>query len=214
MEYKFYYWDAPFRGNFVEYILVDLNALYSRRNASEIYPNKKMEINFPGMAPPYLLDLKTEVYYSQMPAIIMHLSRKNGLIQKVEDEYLTLKIIADCHDILTEITNFYGLEMWTKESWEEFRDDRLSEWLELLESYYERELPRLSKLICAALIGPMVFSFPKLKSLVEKRAPKLFSSTVSIESEDGIGELLQGQRDKWGRAYCGGEIEKSLRDVI
>ena len=125
-KYKLYYWQAPFRGNFVQLLLEELGVKYQRLNAEKLYPNRSLKLNYSGMAPPYLLDVTTKKYFSQMPAIMLYLSKKHGFSSKnTEKEALALKVIADCHDILLEITNCYGQKMWTKKDWEKFRKDRL-----------------------------------------------------------------------------------------
>lgn len=214
MDYKLYYWDAPFRGIFIEYILVEAEQSFTREDASEIYPDKSLELSYSGMAPPYLYEFETKKYYSQMPAVVLYLARRNGLFQKVEDEYLTMKVVADCHDVLTEITNFYGTKMWTQESWDDFKQNRLSRWTDLFEIYIKKGLPRLGELLLAGLVGPMTHSFPKMESYFKETAPDLWSLINKIESEEEVSQLLKEQRNLWGKTYCGGEIEKSLRKVI
>lgn len=56
MDYRLYYWNIPFRGVFVELLLHEVGASYQRLDASEIYPEKSLQIDNPGMAPPYLYD--------------------------------------------------------------------------------------------------------------------------------------------------------------
>jgi glutathione S-transferase len=54
MDYKLYYWDLPFRGVFIEMLLAEAGAKYSRHDASDIYPQRSLKITNPGIAPPYL----------------------------------------------------------------------------------------------------------------------------------------------------------------
>ncbi len=214
MEYKLYYWDAPFRGNFIEYILIKANCEYTRHNASEIYPDKSLKINYPGMAPPYLYEAETKKYFSQMPAIGFYLAKRQGLLDTFKDEYFTLKVLADCHDVLTEITNFYGTKMWTPESWKDFKNDRFKKWLNLFDQYALDSPSLVERLSLAALIGPILRSFPDLSSFIRDNGPRTFELTHKVESDKQISDLLKKQHKAWGNIYCGGEIEESLRNVI
>ena len=134
LAYKFYYWEVPFRGNFIQLLLEEVGATYERHDATEIFPDKSLSIRHPGMAPPYLYDCKTNLYLAQMPAILMYLGNQYGYLPKrPETLALALKTLLDCNDVLVEITNSNGMQMWTKKSWNAFRADRLPRWMTLFE---------------------------------------------------------------------------------
>lgn len=225
--YKLYYWEAPFRGNFIQLLLEELNCGYQRFNASEIYPQRSLKIKFPGMAPPYLYDASTKTYWAQMPAIMMYLARKHKFLPKdIENQILISKLIADCHDILLEFTNFYGKEMWTKKDWKKFRQERFSKWLQIFEKTGELHELRKTKgyllgskisvadITTTALFGSMLHTFPSLEDDFKQDAPNTLELIQRIENRPRIKKCLEKQRKEWGDIYCGGEIENSLRQVI
>jgi glutathione S-transferase len=225
-DYKLYYWNAPFRGNFVQLILAEKDCDYQRLEATEIYPQRSLKINYPGMAPPYLYDCKTKKYLTQMPAMLMYLGAKHGLLPKpIESQYLAFKIIADCHDVLLEITNCYGEKMWSRKEWNEFRKDRFASWLKIFEKiggshglkktsgFLLGSKLSIADLAVTALLGPILHTFPKMKSDINAHAPYILALCQRVESRPQIAALLQNQRSEWGDIYCGGEIEKSLRKM-
>lgn len=226
-EYVLYYWDVPFRGIFPQLFLEEVGAKYEWHDASEIYPEKSLEIHNPGMAPPYLYDVKHKRYLAQMPAILMHLARQfDYLPKRTETLDLALKTILDCHDVLLEITNSYGQTMWEKKSWSEFRNERLARWMLIFEEigrghglkkdsgYFLGSSISVADIATTALFGTMIYSFPELKVDLEKHAPNVASLCERIEARPLLSTFLQKQRKAYGRIYCGGEIEKSLRTMI
>jgi glutathione S-transferase len=227
VDYKLYYWDVPFRGIFPALMLTEVGAKFSWHDASEIYPEKSLGIHNPGMAPPYLLDMKTKRYLAQMPAILMHLAHAYDYLPgKVETRDLALKTILDCNDVLMEITNYYGQSMWNEKDWQEFRKNRLSKWMKIFEatgSLHHLEAEKgfllgstisVADIAVTALFGTMIYSFPELQQDLEKNAPSISQLCSRIEARPSIWTYLEKQRHKWGREYCGGEIERSLRQMI
>jgi len=225
--YKFYYWDAPFRGNFVELMLADVNAKYTRHDATVIYPGKSLKISSPGMAPPYLYDCETKDYLAQMPAILMYLGKKYDYLPKRSKTLaLALKIILDCNDVLCEITRFYGMMMWDKKSWSEFRSSRLARWMQIFEKTgLEQGLEEnkgfllgktitVADIATTALFGTLVYCFPPLADDLRLHAPHIAQLIQRIEARPRIQSFLMRQREIYGNTYCGGQIEKSLRKMI
>lgn len=226
-EYALYYWDVPFRGIFPQLFLEEVGVKYEWHDASEIYPEKSLNINDPGMAPPYLYEVKTKRYLAQMPAILMHLAREYGYLPKRTATLdLALKTILDCHDVLLEITNSYGQKMWDKKSWNEFREERLARWMMIFEKtgvahglkinhgFYLGSSITVADIAVTALFGTMIYSFPELSVDLEKHAPNIASLCERIEARPSIRTFLEKQRQEYGRIYCGGEIEKSLRKML
>ncbi len=227
IEYKFYYWDVPFRGNFIQIFLEEVNADYERHNAEEIYPNKSIEIINPGMAPPYLYDCKSKKFFTQMPAILMYLGKKyDYLPKKPEKLTLALTIILNCNDILTEITRFNGEQMWKKTDWNHFRQNRLSRWMKIFEKIGAQNKLHSDKgfllgstisvadIAATALFGTLIFSFPKLKNDLLKHAPHIANLCKRIEAKPSIKRFLEKQRKEYGNSYCGGQIEASIREML
>ena len=227
LDYRLYYWDLPFRGNFIQLLLEEVGAKYEKLDASEIYPEHRLNVHNPGMAPPYLYECQSEKYYAQMPAILMHLARKYDYLPEGEEtQTLALKAILDCNDVLLEITNHHGMQMWEKEAWEDFRSARLARWMQIFEKTGRDHGLKsdtnflLGSKICVAdiavtaLFGTMVHSFPSLKVDLKENAPSILNLCQRIEAREGIESFLAKQRETLGQGYCGGEIEKSLREVI
>ncbi len=227
VDYNLYYWDVPFRGIFPQLLLEEVGAKYEWHDASEIYPKKSLKIHNPGMAPPYLYDKKADRYLSQMPAILMHLAREYDYLPKrTENLDLTLKTICDCHDVLLEITNSYGANMWKEEEWKEFRNERLPKWMKIFEEiglshglknkegFMLGSTISVADIAVTALFGTMIHSFPELKKDLKKHAPHISNLCERIEARPALKDFLDKQRAQFGQVYCGGEIEKSLRKML
>lgn len=226
-QYLLYYWDVPFRGIFPQLFLEEIGADYQWHDASEIYPDKSLKNHNPGMAPPYLFDVKTEIYLAQMPAILMHLAREYDYLPKrTQTLDLALKTILDCNDVLMEITNFFGQQMWTKKDWTEFRASRLPKWMKIFEQtgldhglksencYLLGSKISVADIATTALFGTLIHSFPELKVDLLDHAPHVLRLCERIEDRPAIRAFLKKQREKFGQTYCGGEIEKSLRQMM
>jgi glutathione S-transferase len=227
MDYKFYYWQAPFRGNFVELLLADAEVKYKRFDATELYPQKGLKAKTAGMAPPYLYEVKSRHTLTQMPAILMYLGEKHKYLPKnPASRAIALKTIMDCHDILLEITNCYGKELWTPKSWEEFRSKRFKKWMHIFEKtggeqglkkdrgFFLGSRISIADIALTALFGAMIYSFPTLEKDLRLQAPSILALCRRIEARPRISALLMRQRQDWGNEYCGGQIEKSLRKRI
>lgn len=227
LEYKFYYWDVPFRGNFIQISLEEVKAQYRRYEATEIYPEKSLKIHHPGMAPPYLYDCKTKKFLAQMPAILMSLGDKYGYLPKrSEARALALKTILDCNDVLMEITHCYGMEMWNRKDWKQFRSKRLAHWMRIFEKtglesglkgdkgFLLGSKISVADIATAALFGTMVHCFPQLVKDLNKNAPLIAKLCQRIEARPRIRAFLERQRREYGKAYCGGQIEASLRQMM
>jgi len=227
LDYKLYYWDLPFRGNFLQLLLEDVGANYKKFDASDVYPARGLTIKNPGMAPPYLYDCQGKTWYAQMPAILMHLGRKYDYLPKrAETLTLALKTILDANDVLMEITNYNGSMMWQKSTWEEFRCGRLADWMQIFEKtgndhglkggagFLLGARISVADIAVAALFGTMVHSFPTLRGDLQEHAPNIAILCQRIEARPAILHFLDRQREESGRGYCGGQIEGSLRKMI
>ncbi|MEM7182332.1 MAG: glutathione S-transferase family protein [Spirochaetota bacterium] len=232
MDYKLYYWRIPFRGNFIRLILEDANQKYIESSPEEIINIKTMPVGkqvLPAMAPPFLHDLRNDVFLSQMPSIVMYLSQKLGY-HLVEDPYrsaVCLKLILDSNDVLAEITNLNGTMMWDHETWKLFRTKRLRKWFEIFEETGKKFGLRENKgymlssmdistadLIVYALFGMMTQCLPDLKGDFEQHAPYLFSLCKRVGERPNIQKFIKEQTRKYGQLYCGGQIERSIRKML
>lgn len=227
LDYKFYYWDAPFRGNFVQLLLEEVNAKYERCDASEIYPDRRWKIVTPGMAPPYLYDCRKKTYLAQMPAILMTLAEKYGTLPKRTDlRALALKTILDSNDVLLEITNYHGESMWTQSKWNQFRSGRLADWMMIFEKTGRQHGLTKDKgfllgtrfsvadIAATALFGTMIYCLPELETDLKKKAPAIHGLCHRIETRPRIKAFLARQREEYGFVYCGGQIERSIREAL
>ncbi|MCW8126716.1 glutathione S-transferase family protein [Microbulbifer halophilus] len=231
LDYKLYYWDLPFRGNFIQLFLEEVEAGYQHCDAGDIYPQKSLKIKNPGMASPYLYECKSKTYFAQMPACLMHLGREYDYLPKRSETHtLALKTILDCNDVLVEITNYNGSTMWTKNEWELFRYSRLSDWMKIFEKtgrdhglkggsgngsgFLLGSRLSVADIATAALFGTMVYSFPALEEDLREHAPRVAGLCWRVESRPNIKPFLQAQREENGRGYCGGQIEESLREIV
>ncbi|MHA7925231.1 MAG: glutathione S-transferase [Marinobacter sp.] len=226
-DYELFYWDLPFRGNFIQLFLEEVRAHYQKLDASELYPDRNLNLHYPGMAPPYLYDRRAQVWFAQMPAILMHLAKAYEYLPDApEQQTLALKVILDCDDVLMEITNHNGMMMWDQESWNDFRAHRLANWMTLFERTGQSHSlktdagyllgPRLTvaDIATVALFGTLVHSFPELAKDLEHNAPRVANLCQRVEGRPAIAAFLDDQRRELGNGYCGGQIEQSLRDVI
>ena len=226
-DYELYYWGLPFRGNFIQLFLEDVRADYQKLDASEVYPDKNLDFHYPGMAPPYLYDCRARVWFAQMPAILMHLARAyDYLPDEPEEQTLALKVILDCDDVLMEITNHNGMMMWEQESWNDFRTHRLADWMAIFEKTGQAHSLRpdsgyllgsrltVADIATAVLFGTLTHSFPELARDLKDNAPGVANLCQRMEARPSIRSFLDTQRKELGNAYCGGQIERSLRDVV
>jgi len=227
LDYKLYYWDLPFRGNFIQLFLEEVGAKYEQHDATDIYPERSLKIRNPGMAPPYLYECKSKTYFAQMPAILIHLGREYDYLPKrAETHTLALKTILDCNDVLMEITNYNGAMMWTESNWDEFRYSRLPGWMEIFEKtglkhglkddkgFLLGSTISVADIATTALFGTMIHSFPELEEDLQENAPHIAALCKKVEARPPIRRFLELQRREYGNGYCGGQIERSLRKMI
>jgi glutathione S-transferase len=231
MNYKLFYWPLPFRGDFIRILLEEAGGKYEEASVEEIsqlYSTPMGEKPLPMMAPPFLHDLEQDIYLSQMPVIVMHLSQKLGFLP--DDSFkssLCLKLVLDSNDVLAEITNLNGNAMWDHESWKEFRQKRLRRWLEMFEetgkrfglnskSDYMLGEDRISTadLVTYALWGTMIRCLPDLAEDCQFNAPNVFELIRRIEGRPKIKPFVERQQQNYGSSYCGGQIEKSIRSML
>jgi len=141
-------------------------------------------------------------------------------------EALAHKVVADANDVLCEMTLHNGAQMWTRETWTSYRP-RLARWMRIFEETGRRHgltaaaghllgttAPGLADLVVHALWGIMTSRLTPLRPVLEEAAP-----TIAALS-DRIGELPEQQTlrrhsdAEYGEAWCGGQIEASLRAVV
>ncbi len=231
MRYKLYYWPVPFRGNFIRLLLEDNQQSYSEATMEEIVAIKNHSAAsqpFPAMAPPFLHDLENDLFINQMPAILMYLAKQLGCLPKDPfAEAVCLKLILDSNDILMEITNLNGSSMWTHENWKEFRQKRLPKWLAIFEAVgakfgltedcgfiLDETKVSIADYTVFALWGTMMQCLSSLREDVERHAPAIFQLCNRMAERPNIHGFLDKQNEQLGDIYCGGYIEKSIREML
>ena len=229
-DYELYYWSVPFRGQFVRAVLAYAGKTWSEPGDEAIGklmegPVKKMPAPF--MGPPLLIDTKENLAIAQMPAVVLYLGETLGLMPATPAlRAKTIKIVNDANDVIDEITLDGGRLMWTEKRWKEFVP-RLKKWMSLWEETGRRhglsahagfllggDRPGIADVVTATLWSTMTERFPKIGTMLKKSAPMTASLTARVAALPPLARLAKKAREDYGDAYCGGQIEKSLRKVL
>jgi glutathione S-transferase len=139
---------------------------------------------------------------------------------------LTIKIVNDANDVIDEITQDGGREMWTAKHWREFVP-RLKKWMSLWEELGRRhdltanagfllggDAPGIADIVTATLWSTMAERFSKIAAILDDTAPMTAALTRRVAALPPLAKLAAKARRDYGDAYCGGQIEKSLRKVL
>ena len=162
-----------------------------------------------------------------MPAILAYLGARHGLVPgDPARAALTAKIVADANDVLYEMTRYNGAQMWTPADWAAFRP-RLARWMEIFERtgaahgleaadghLLGTDAPGLADLVAAVLWGTMTDSLPALRPLLDATAPALAGLTDRVLALPAQAALRARSRADHGEAWCGGQIEASIREML
>lgn len=227
--FDLYYWPVPFRGEFIRAILAFGKCRWEEHDSDDIAdvmgrPVERQPVGF--MGPPVLVDRQTGFAVSQMPAIAVYLGEKLALLpDTAEGRALALKLTNDANDVIDELTLDGGREMWTPEKWAEFVP-RFQRWMRIFEDTGKRhgltsekgfmlgtEKPGLEDIITATLWITMSDRFSTISVLVKETAPCVWNLSNRMMELQPLAEMKAKSFEKFGQAYCGGEIEKSLRLV-
>ncbi|MGR3322150.1 MAG: glutathione S-transferase family protein [Pseudooceanicola sp.] len=228
-EYTLYYWPIRFRGQFVRAVLSAVGADWREAGAEETAALKQAEPGaqaVPHMGPPVLVDHGDGLNLSQMPAILGYLGRKHGLVPDDRaGAALTDKILADANDVLYEMTRYNGAQMWTDADWAEFVP-RLDRWMAIFEATGRRNglrqgdgfmlgtpEPGLADYVTATLWGEMTRLLPSLRRPLSRNAPCVAALCDRIAALPEQAALISRSEAQFGYAWCGGQIEASLRSV-
>jgi glutathione S-transferase len=229
-DYDLYYWSVPFRGQFVRAVLAAAGKTWTEKGDGAIAklmdgPVKRMPVPF--MGPPVLVDKKADVAVSQMPAIVLYLGETLDLMPATPAlRAMTMKIVNDANDVIDEITLDGGRQMWTKQRWQEFVP-RLTKWMSLWEETGARhdltadsgfllggKTPGIADIVTATLWSTMTERFGKIAALLDESAPNTAGLTRRVADLPPLKKLAAKARRDYGDAYCGGQIEASLRKVL
>ena len=223
-EFQLFYWPIPFRGCFVSYLFAyrdvpllddsdfeEIEALMSRDPAEQ---------DIPFMGPPVIRDIEKNRNLSQMPAIVLYVSHKLDLMpEEPFDQAMCMKILMDCNDLLMEICRYNGSTMWEREEWHQFRTQRLPRWMQIFEESLKRDfigkdLVSFADIGVFALFGNMIRCLPELEADLLSHAPGIHALCQGIGAEPSLARYVADQELKYGKLYCGGQIEKSIRRML
>ena len=223
-EFQLLYWPIPFRGCFVSYLFAyrdvpllddsdfeEIEALMSRDPAEQ---------DIPFMGPPVIRDIEKNRNLSQMPAIVLYVSHKLDLMpEEPFDQAMCMKILMDCNDLLMEICRYNGSTMWEREEWHQFRTQRLPRWMQIFEESLKRDfigkdLVSFADIGVFALFGNMIRCLPELEADLLSHAPGIHALCQRIGAEPSLARCVADQELKYGKLYCGGQIEKSIRWML
>ena len=178
------------------------------------------------MGPPLLVDRKTGFAISQMAAIAVYLGELLDLQpDSAEGRALTAKVANDANDVIDELTLNGGKAMWTAETWQDFVP-RLEKWMRIFEAVGAQNglkpgsgfllgtpAPGIADIVTATLWSTMAEHFDAIATLMPQTMPAIWGLTRRMQALPALNALRTKSRADYGNAYCGGEIEQSLRKV-
>ena len=229
-DYDLYYWPIPFRGQFVRAVLAFAGKSWTEHDGAAISklmggPTERMPVPF--MGPPVLIDRQADFAVSQMPAIVMYLGETLGLLPGTPAlRALTMKVVLDANDVIDDITLDGGRLMWTQESWREFLP-RLRKWMSLWEETGRRhrltessgfllggDSAGVADVVTAVLWSTMADRYPAIAAVFKETAPVTAALTLRVAALPALAKLAAKAKHDYGDAYCGGQIEASLRKAL
>jgi glutathione S-transferase len=229
-DYELYYWSVPFRGQFVRAVLDYAGKSWEEGGDAAIARLMRgpvAEMPVPFMGPPVLIDNEADFAIAQMPAIILYLGERLDLLPATPARRaLTLKIVNDANDVIDDITLDGGRLMWTPERWRDFVP-RLRKWMSFWEETGRHhgltagagfllggDAPGIADIVTATLWATMAERFPKIGALLDETAPMTAALTRRVAALPPLAALAARAREDYGDAWCGGQIEASLRRVL
>lgn len=222
--FQLYYWPIPFRGCFVSYLFayrgVPLLVEASLEENQNLISRDPSEQPTPFMGPPVLRDLESGRTLSQMPAIVLYVAHELDLLPENRfDVAISMKVIMDCNDLLMEICRYNGSLMWVREEWTLFRSQRFPRWLQIFEESLKREFIGKDSVSFAdigifALFGNMIRCLPELEDEIFAHAPGIYALCQRIGSKPSLAEYVSAEEQEYGKLYCGGQIEESIRKML
>jgi glutathione S-transferase len=229
-DYTLYYWSVPFRGQFVRAVLAFAGKTWTEGGDAEIgrlMEGSIADMPVPFMGPPVLIDRAADVAISQMPAIVLYLGETLDLLPRTPaGRALTLKVVGDANDVIDELTLDGGRQMWTPRRWSGF-EPRLRKWMSFWEETGRRhglkagsgfllggDAPGVADVVTATLWTTMADRFPAIDAILTEAAPLTAALSRRVAALPALAALAAKARADYGDAWCGGEIEASLRKVL
>ena len=229
-DYELHYWQIPFRGQFIRAILAFAGQRWDEFDDGAIARGMDETVRrqpIPYKGPPLLVDKRSGFALAQMPAIAWWLGERLDLLPAgVDGKALALKVVNDCNDVIDELTMDGGKQMWTPARWKEFLP-RLDRWMAIFEETGRRHgltadtgfllggaRPGVADIVTTTLWDTAGERFPAIARRLDREAPAIAGLTRRMAAEPALANLARVTREQFGDAWCGGEIEKSLRRVI
>jgi glutathione S-transferase len=229
-DYDLYYWPVPFRGQFVRAVLAYAGKTWTEGDGeaiSKLMSGTVQHMPVPFMGPPMLIDKKAAFAIAEMPAIILYLGETLDLLPATATlRAMTLKIVSDANDVIDEITLDGGRAMWTDKSWSDFVP-RLKKWMSFWEETGHRhgltvesgfllggETPGIADVVTATLWSTMTERFGRIEAILAEAAPMTAALSRRVSALPPLAKLAAQAKEDYGDAYCGGQIEASLRQVL
>lgn len=222
--FQLYYWPIPFRGCFISYLfayrnipLLEERGLDQNAALRELHPSEQP---VPHVGPPLLHDLESDRFLSQMPAIVAYVSPELDLMPAEPfEQAICMKVLMDCNDVLMEICRYNGSTMWERGDWREFRSRRLPRWMQVFEESMKRgcvgsEAVTFADIAIFSLFGNMMRCLPELETELIEHAPGIRELCRSIGSEPSLAHYVAAEEESYGKLYCGGQIEASIREML
>ena len=222
--FELVYWPLPFRGCFVSYLFawcdVPLKVVDDYEVIEALIERDPGEQPIPFVGPPLLRDRQTGQSLSQMPAIALYAAGELDLLPAdPADLPLSMKVLMDCNDVLMEICRYNGSMMWEREEWIRFRGVRLPRWLRVFEEsmvrgHIGRERVTFADIGVYALFGNLLRCLPELEPDVHAQAPGIHALCERIGSRETLAAFVATEEQRYGKLYCGGQIEASIRRML
>jgi glutathione S-transferase len=229
-DYELYYWSVPFRGQFVRAVLAHAGKTWTEGGdgaISDLMGGAVKDMPVPFMGPPMLVDKAADFAIAQMPAIVLYLGETLDLLPADPKlRALTMKVVNDANDVIDEITQDGGREMWTQKRWDDFVP-RLEKWMSFWEETGRRhglkadrgfllggKAPGIADVVTATLWSTMTDRFPRIEAILKDAAPMTAALVKRVAMAPALAKLAAKAREDYGDAYCGGQIEASLRKVL
>jgi glutathione S-transferase len=155
-----------------------------------------------------------------MPAIVLYVSGELDLAPDDPFELaMCMKILMDCNDVLMEICRYNGSTMWEREDWFEFRSRRLPRWLQVFEEslqrgYIGKDAVSFADIGVFALFGNMMRCLPELEADILEHAAGIHGLCQTLGSQPSLAEYVAADERRYGKLYCGGQIEASIREML
>lgn len=228
-DYTLYYWPIPFRGQFIRAVLAHIGVNWDEPDFEAVLAQRSLapaDQKIAHMGPPVLIDKSDGTCMAQLPAVLIYLGEKHGLLpQDVASRAATLKVIGDANDVLYEMTLYNGSQMWTAESWRDFQP-RLARWMAIFEETGKHfglseeaghmlgtSEPGIADLVTGELWQTIIEKFPVLGPMLAEKAPSIAALSGRIATLPAQQTLRKRSRELYGDLWCGGDIERSLRAV-